>query len=122
MALPEFIAVVVLTQLVGAAVARRGLPALRILLVAKVLLLVAFFALAVAFGPFPDSDAPAALITGLAGIAAMAVQNAVQRIYLPSTPPSTLMTGNTTQAVLDAVALLERADFRAYYGRARSLR
>src|SRR5262249_41775424 len=59
-----------------------------------------------ALGPFPDSDAPAALVTGFAGVAAMAVQNAVHRIHLASLPPGTLMTGNTTQAVLDAVALM----------------
>jgi uncharacterized membrane protein YoaK (UPF0700 family) len=64
----------------------------------------------VALGPFPDSDAPAALLTGFMGIAAMAVQNAVQRVYLPSTPPTTIMTGNTTQAALDAVDLLRGGD------------
>jgi predicted MFS family arabinose efflux permease len=30
----------------------------------------------------PNSDAPGALITGFAGIAAMAIQNAVQRVHL----------------------------------------
>ena len=64
---------------------------------------VACAVLAVSLGPFPDSDARAALATGFAGVAAMAVQNAVQRIHLGNLPPSTLMTGNTTQVVLDAV-------------------
>jgi len=36
----------------------------------------------------------------------MAIQNAVQRVHFASIPPTTLMTGNTTQAVLDAVDLL----------------
>jgi hypothetical protein len=36
-----------------------------------------FFVLGVALGPFPDSDVPAALVTGFSGIAAMAIQNAV---------------------------------------------
>ena len=36
----------------------------------------------------------------------MAIQNAVQRVHLSAFPPSTLMTGNTTQAALDAVDLL----------------
>ena len=79
-------------------------------MIAKVVLLIAFFVLAVSLGPFPDSDAPAALATGFAGVAAMAVQNAVQRIHLGSLPPSTLMTGNTTQAVIDAVDLMRGAD------------
>ncbi|MGP0093190.1 MAG: YoaK family protein [Xanthobacteraceae bacterium] len=110
LALPEFIIVVALARLASTALATHGMPARRILLIGKVVLLLAFFALAVAFGPFPDSDAPAALLTGFAGIAAMALQNAIQRIHLGSLPPTTLMTGNTTQAVLDAIDLLRGAD------------
>jgi uncharacterized membrane protein YoaK (UPF0700 family) len=107
LALPEFIVVVALAQVAGAALTVRGLPALRLLLVTKVVFLLAFFVLAVALGPFPNSDAPAALFTGFAGIAGMAIQNAVQRVHFASIPPTTLMTGNTTQAVLDAVDLLQ---------------
>src|ERR1700685_2655057 len=106
MARPELMIVVALARVAGAAFRARGLPALRILLVAKVCFLLAFFVLAVALGPFPDSDVPAALLTGFAGVAGMAVQNAVQRVHFASIPPTTLMTGNTTQAVLDAVDLL----------------
>jgi uncharacterized membrane protein YoaK (UPF0700 family) len=106
LALPEFIAVVAVARVGGAALAARNMPALRTLLVAKVVFLLAFFILAVALGPFPDSDAPAALLTGFAGVSGMAIQNAVQRVHFASIPPTTLMTGNTTQAVLDAVDLL----------------
>jgi len=106
LALPEFILVVALARLAGAALRAHGLPALRILLAAKALLLLAFFALAVWLGPFADSDAPAGLLTGFAGVAAMAIQNAVQRVHLASLPATTIMTGNTTQAVLDAVDLV----------------
>jgi uncharacterized membrane protein YoaK (UPF0700 family) len=105
LALPEFIVVIALARLVGAALRTRQLPALKILLAAKVALLFAFFMLAVTLGPFPDSDAPAALLTGFAAIAAMAIQNATQRVHFASVPPTTLMTGNTTQAVMDAVDL-----------------
>jgi len=106
LALPEFAIIVALARVSGLAMRARGMPALPILLVAKVCFLLAFFVLAVALGPFPDSDAPAALLTGFAGVAGMAVQNAVQRVHLTSIPPTTLMTGNTTQAVLDAVDLI----------------
>jgi uncharacterized membrane protein YoaK (UPF0700 family) len=109
-ALPEFIIVVALARMAGSALRARALPALPILLVAKVCCLLAFFVLAVALGPFPDSDAPAALLTGFAGIAGMAIQNAVQRVHFPHIPPTTLMTGNTTQAVLDAVDLVSGAE------------
>jgi len=110
LALPEFALVVGLVSLAAAALKQRQWPAVRLLLAAKVVLLAAFFALAVTLGPFADSDTPSALLTGFAGVAAMAVQNAVQRIHLGSLPPSTLMTGNTTQLVLDAVELARGTD------------
>jgi uncharacterized membrane protein YoaK (UPF0700 family) len=106
LALPEFVIVIAVARLLGTELRARGLPARQILLVAKVMCLLAFFVLAVAFGPFPDSDAPAALWTAFAGIAGMAIQNGVQRVHFSNLPPTTLMTGNTTQAVLDGVDLL----------------
>jgi len=106
LALPEFILVVALARLAGIALRARRRPALRVLLAVEGLLLLAFFGLGVAFGPYPDSDTPLALLTGFAAIAAMAVQNAVQRVHLAALPPTTIMTGNTTQAALDAVDLL----------------
>ncbi len=105
LALPEFVLVLMVARLVGSALRKRQVDALRVMLVAKVMLLLAFFILAVALGPFPDSDAPPALLTGFAGVAAMAIQNGVQRIHYPTIPPTTLMTGNTTQVALDAVDL-----------------
>lgn len=123
LALPEFIAIIALARLAGMALRARKLPALRTLLVVKVALLICFFALAVGFGPFPDVNTPAALLTGFAGIAAMAVQNAVQRVHLSALPPTTLMTGSTTQATIDAVDLLtglepaQRAATRTRFGR-----
>jgi len=121
LALPEFIVVVIAARVLGAALRARGLPALQLLLVAKVVFLLAFFVLAVALGPFPNSDAPAALLTGFAGIAGMAVQNAVQRVHYSTLPPTTLMTGNTTQAALDAVDLFhgdgDLTTTRARFGR-----
>jgi uncharacterized membrane protein YoaK (UPF0700 family) len=106
LALPEFIAVIALARLLGGVARRRSWPALRIMLTIEFVLLAAFFALAVIFGPFEDADRPMALLTGFAGIAAMALQNALQRVHLASLPPTTLMTGSTTQATIDAVDLL----------------
>jgi uncharacterized membrane protein YoaK (UPF0700 family) len=123
LALPEFIVVIVLARLAGTALRVRKLPVLRLLLSAKVVLLLCFFLLAVIFGPFPDANTPAALLTGFAGIAAMALQNALQRVHMPTQPPSTLMTGTTTQATIDAVDLLsgvepaQRATIRARFGK-----
>jgi len=67
----------------------------------KIVLLIAGAALAVKFGPFHDGDSWKAIVTGMVLVAAMAIQNAIHRIYLGSAPPSTLMTGTTTQIMLD---------------------
>ena len=104
-ALPEFIIVIVIARVLGSVFRKKGLDALWLLLLIETLLLLAFFLLAVTLGPFVDSDAPAALLVGFTGVAAMAIQNAVQRVHFASIPPTTIMTGNTTQAVLDAVDL-----------------
>ena len=50
----------------------------------------------------PD-DLPAVL-TGLVGVAAMAVQNAAGRLVFGALSPTTVMTGNVTQVVIDLVA------------------
>jgi uncharacterized membrane protein YoaK (UPF0700 family) len=110
LALPEFILVVALARMAGAGLRLMKASVLRTLLVVEVILLAAYFALAVIFGPFADADQPLALVTGFAGIAAMALQNAVQRVHLASSPPTTIMTGNTTQATLDIVDLITGND------------
>src|ERR1700740_467246 len=69
LALPEFVLVVALARVGGTALRAAGLPALPALLVVKVCFLLAFFGLVVALGPFPDTDAPAALLAGFAGVA-----------------------------------------------------
>ena len=123
LALPEFILVIALARLAGIALRAHKLPAMQILLGVKVVLLLAFFLLAVRFGPFPDANTPMALLTGFAGVAAMAMQNAVQRVHMASLPPSTMMTGSTVQVTLDAVDLLtgtkpeERPQVRTRFSR-----
>jgi uncharacterized membrane protein YoaK (UPF0700 family) len=57
--------------------------------------------LAIRFGPFHTGDSWEAIVTGMVLVAAMAIQNAVHRVHLGSAPPSTLMTGTTTQIMLD---------------------
>src|ERR1700677_1342682 len=91
LALPTFCIVIILTRWLGRGLQARGWPALRTLLTLKVALLAAAAALALRFGPFSNSDSIPALITGLTLVSAMAIQNAVQRIHLGSSPPTTLM-------------------------------
>lgn len=101
LALPVFCVIVAAARLLRYALVRRNLPVLRTMLMLNVLLLVAGAALAWHFGPFADADAPIAIATGMVLVAAMAVQNALQRVHLAKMPPTTLMTGTTTQIMLD---------------------
>ncbi|MGA2289384.1 YoaK family protein [Bradyrhizobium sp.] len=101
LALPVFCTVVVATRLLGTLLSNRYAPVFETLLGLKVLLLAAGAALAIRFGPFHDGDSWRAILTGMVLVAAMAIQNAVHRVHLGSAPPSTLMTGTTTQIMLD---------------------
>lgn len=105
LALPVFVAVVALARFGAEALERRGLPVLRNLLLAKTCFLAMFLLLGAGFGPFPDADAPVALLAGMAGVTAMAIQNAIGRLRMASAPPTTVMTGNVTQLVMDAIEL-----------------
>jgi uncharacterized membrane protein YoaK (UPF0700 family) len=60
----------------------------------------------IVYGPFPNGDTELAFTAGMLMVAAMAIQNAVQRMHLTNVPPSTLMTGTTTQIMLDLADLL----------------
>ncbi|WP_277962718.1 YoaK family protein [Pseudomonas sp. RIT-To-2] len=110
LALPVFVIVVGVTHLSAARLNRRGLASLHPLMIIHTLLLAAFFGLAVWLGPFKDGDSVAALITGMTGVAAMAIQNTVSRQHLKAAPPTTLMTGNVTQASIDVFSLLGLKD------------
>ncbi|HQS45366.1 MAG TPA: YoaK family protein [Xanthobacteraceae bacterium] len=105
LALPVFCVVVMLVRLLGYGLEARGLPQMRTLLGLKFALLTAATIMAVTFGPFADSDAWRAMLTGMTLVSAMAIQNAIHRIHLASAPPTTLMTGTTTQVMIDLVDL-----------------
>jgi uncharacterized membrane protein YoaK (UPF0700 family) len=107
LALPVFCAVVIATRLLSSALLRRTLPALKLILGLKLILLIAGAVLAIHFGPFGNGDAWQAVVTGMVLVAAMAIQNAAHRIHLGSAPPSTLMTGTTTQIMIDLADMLQ---------------
>lgn len=107
LALPVFCIVVVLTRWLSYKLPGFGLPVLRTMLVLKMLLLAAAAVFAVHFGPFSDGDSGLAMLTGMTLVSAMAIQNAARRIHLASAPPTTLMTGTTTQVMIDLADLLQ---------------
>lgn len=101
LALPTFCVVVMLARLLRYQLIARGLPVMRTLLVIKFVLLALAAVTAIRHGPFPRGDDPAAMFTGLTLVAGMAFQNALQRVHLAKLPPTTMMTGTTTQIMLD---------------------
>jgi uncharacterized membrane protein YoaK (UPF0700 family) len=106
LALPMFCVVVIATRLLSLALSGTRLPVLRTVLGLNVALLVAGAALVVMLGPFPNGDGLPALVTGMTLVAAMAIQNAIHRIHMSASPPSTVMTGSTTQIMIDVADLL----------------
>ena len=106
LALPMFCLVILAVRLLSSALVAKNLPALRTILGLKVTLLTLGAVLAIVFGPFEDGDGWAALLTGMALVAAMAIQNAIHRIHMGALPPTTIMTGNTVQIMIDIADLL----------------
>jgi uncharacterized membrane protein YoaK (UPF0700 family) len=68
--------------------------------------LVAFMGCGLLAGAPSDANAAAAVLPGLVGVAAMAVQNTLARSSLARLGQTTVMTGNVTQATMDLVDLL----------------
>ncbi len=109
LALPVFCAVVVVTRLLSGLLPKIGLQVMASMLVAKLALLVLAARLALAYGPFANADSGIAIVTGMVLVSAMAIQNAIHRIHLANAPPTTLMTGTTTQIMIDIADLLHGA-------------
>ncbi|WP_204630582.1 YoaK family protein [Dyella mobilis] len=108
LALPMFCIVIGLVRFFSEWLSRFGATFLNVLASIKIVLLIIAAALAVRFGPFHDGDSAMAIITGMTLVAGMAIQNAIHRIFFPKDPPTTLMTGSTTQIMLDLADLLRR--------------
>ncbi|HEY0125435.1 MAG TPA: DUF1275 family protein [Rhizobium sp.] len=109
LALPVFCVVVILARLLGGDLSRRNLPVLPVILTLNFLLLALAAVFAIGFGPFGSGDGWQAILTGMTLISAMAVQNALHRVHLGAAPPTTMMTGTTTQIMIDIADLLRGA-------------
>lgn len=109
LALPVFTVAVAAVCLMVRASEGAARPVLIPLLVLQAVLLTAFMAAGLVRAPFAGADAWDAVITGMVGVAAMAVQNAAARLAFPALVPTTVMTGNVTQFVINAVDVLHPA-------------
>jgi uncharacterized membrane protein YoaK (UPF0700 family) len=101
LSVPVFMVVLLLTRLLAAVFERAGISTLQPLLLLQLLLLVGFLALGVTAGPWKDANAVLAVVAGMFGVAAMAVQNALVQISLKNSPTTAVMTTNVTHFMLD---------------------
>ena len=106
LALPTFIIAVAAVRFYGRSLERRQHAAAAPLLTLQAIFLMVFMALGLFVAPITDADAPLAILTALSGTVAMGVQNAASRTVFASLSPTTVMTGNVTQLVIDAVDLI----------------
>jgi uncharacterized membrane protein YoaK (UPF0700 family) len=105
LALPMFCVVIVLARAIANRLRPSGWPVLETAVLVKILLLSSAAGLAIGRGPFATGDGPAPLTTGMILVAAMAIQNAASRVHLSKAPPTTIMTGTSTQLMLDIADL-----------------
>jgi len=106
LALPVFCVVIVATRLVAHLLPRLGVPILRTMLTLQCVLLVVGAVLAIELTPGHQGDDWQDVLTGMVLVAAMAIQNAASRVHLSTAPPTTLMTGTTTQIMIDIADLI----------------
>ena len=105
LAFPAFVVAVVAARLVVVRAQRSGRDAAAQLLAVQGALLTAFMVAGWLALPLEDSRSPLALTAGVLGASAMGIQNAASRLVWSSLAPSTVMTGNVTQLVIDLVDL-----------------
>lgn len=101
LALPTFCAALLIFRLLHFRLVDRGWPALKTFLGVQVVMLGVAGALAIWHGAFSHEDDWATMTTGLLLVIGMAIQNGLQRVHMSSAPPTTMMTGTTTQIMLD---------------------
>ena len=101
LSVPVFVAVLGLTRLLADVLEKIGLVSLRPLLLVQLLLLVGFLALYASAGPRLEPHATRAILAGMFGVSAMAVQNALGQISLRGVPSTAVMTTNITRFMMD---------------------
>lgn len=103
LAFPAFIAGVAAARLLALRMVHHERALRTSLLALQCTLLVACMLCGWRAQPIVDASAPWVLATGMLGAAAMGVQNALARLAFSELAPTTVMTGNVTQIVIDLV-------------------
>lgn len=113
LSVPVFISVLVLARLLVSALEAAGRASLRPLLFLQLLFLAGFLALGASAGPHVDPNAATAVLAGMLGVTALAVQNALVQMSISGVPSTAVMTTNLTRLTMDLGQLLLEHDSEA---------
>ena len=121
LSVPVFMVALGVTRLLASGLESFGLASLRPLLFLQLLLLGGFLLLGVAAGPRVDPNALGAIVAGMFGVSAMAVQNGLAQLLPTGATSTAVMTTNITRFVLDVgETLLSRDPDRVAKARSRA--
>ncbi|WP_313705957.1 YoaK family protein [Massilia sp.] len=109
LAFPAFILGVAAARLLVAHCERRGKPATRPVYVLQLVLLLGFMVFGMLAEPVGRHVGALAMAAGLLGTAAMGAHSAASKLLLGHLAPTSMMTGNVTQLVIDTVDRLRGA-------------
>jgi uncharacterized membrane protein YoaK (UPF0700 family) len=110
LSVPVFMVMLCLARLLAGGLEAIGRPSLRPLLLLQFVFLAALLALGVAAGPSIDPGAAPAVVAGMLGVSAMAVQNALVQVSLKGVPPTAVITTNVTRFTTDIGTVLLGGD------------
>jgi len=110
LAFPALILGVAACRLLVARCERRGSAATRPVYLLQLVLLLGFMVCGMLAEPVGKTVGALAMAAGLLGTAAMGAHSAASKLLLSHLAPTSMMTGNVTQIVIDAVDLLRGAD------------
>jgi uncharacterized membrane protein YoaK (UPF0700 family) len=119
LSVPAFMLVLFIAGVIARAIERMGGSSLLPLLLLQLLALAAFFWLSVTEGPWQNPNAVLAIVAGMCGVSAMAIQNALAQVSLKNTPSTAAMTTNVTRLMLDVADVLAGLDVEGARSRAR---
>jgi uncharacterized membrane protein YoaK (UPF0700 family) len=109
LAFPAFILGVAAARLLVASCERRGKPAVKPSYMLQLVLLIGFMVCGMLAEPVGRSAGALAMAAGLFGAAAMGAHSAASKLLLSHLAPTSMMTGNVTQLVIDTVDRLRGA-------------
>jgi uncharacterized membrane protein YoaK (UPF0700 family) len=116
LALPALVVTVAAVTVVSRRRQRAGAPMQGMLLWTQTIIVIAAMAAAWALQPLTQADSGRTMLVGLLLVTAMAVQNGASKVAFAQLPPTTVMTGNVTQLVIDAVDVMLGGEAEARAG------